>query len=155
MSDSVLESQRVRRPPRWALALAVSLLFATPFVARLSDFPIGDYAMFARIERYHLDLMVDEPTGSRGVPVRSLAPHLSRDARAVILPAASTGFGKDQTDLLAGGLTDLTQLLCELYPAATGARARLGRGPLPPQGSREPAERAPLVWQEVSQPCIR
>ena len=111
--------------------------------------------MFSSIERYHLELSVSTPAGTTLVPVSSLAPHLSRDAKFVILPAGSNGFGKDQTDLLAGGLGDLGHLLCELYPAASSARVRLGRGPLPRLGSREPAARGPLYWQEASVTCQR
>ena len=143
------------RPPRWALGLALVFTVGTPFLARALDWPIGDYAMFASIGRYHLDLSVSDAARAQAVPVASLASHLSRDARFVILPAASNAFGKDQADLLAGGLGDLTRLLCELHPTAISARVRLGRGPLPRQGSREPAARGPLAWTEVSAQCRR
>ena len=148
-------SARARVPPRWALGLLLASTIGTPFVARLREYPVGDWAMFSSIERYHLDLSVSEPTGTTIVPVRSLAPHLSRDAKFVILPGASNGFGKDQTDLLAGGLADIGALLCELHPAASSADVRLGRGPLPRQGAREPAERGPLYWTEASVRCLR
>jgi len=151
----MFEELNARPPPRWALGLALVFTVGTPFLSRALDLPIGDYAMFASIERYHLDLSVTDATGTQVVPVASLASHLSRDARFVILPAASNAFGKDQIDLLAGGLGDLTRLLCQLHPSAFSARARLGRGPLPHQGSREPAARGPLAWTEVSTPCRR
>ena len=144
-----------RIPPRYALVVLLGLTLGTPFVARSSGYPVGDWAMFSSIERYHLELSVNEPTGTTSVPVHSLAPHLSRDARFVILPAAGNGFGKDQTDLLAGGLDDLGRLLCELHPTASSARVRLGRGPLPRQGSREPAASGPLRWKEASVSCRR
>jgi len=151
----MVDESEARPPPRWALGLALVFCVGMPLLSRALALPIGDYAMFARIERYHLDLSVTDAAGTQVVPVRSLASHLSRDAGLVILPAASNGFGKDQTDLLAGGLGDLTRLLCQLHPSALRAGARLGRGPLPRQGSRVPAARGPLTWTEASSPCQR
>jgi hypothetical protein len=101
-----------------------------PFVARAFGTGLGAFAMFTRLERYHLDLGVQTRAGEERVEVRSLAPHLSRDARQIILPAASHGFGQEQIDELAGGLADIGVLLCALRPDAVSARARLSRGPL-------------------------
>jgi len=143
-------------PPRRALVALLALAVLPPWLARVSSYPVGDFAMFNTIERYHLDLSVnlpDHPAEAQPVDVRSLTPHLSRDARAVILPAASNGFGKDQTDLLQSGLPDLARLLCALYPAATSANARLGRGPLPSQGSHQRSTELPLTWTYVTLPC--
>jgi hypothetical protein len=110
------------------------LLFALatlpPFVARALGSPVGDFAMFSRIGRYRLELSVLEPTGSETISRAELAPHLSRDARPVILPAGGLGFGDDQADLLEWGLSDLGRLLCELRPDAVSATVRLGRSAL-------------------------
>lgn len=141
-------------PPRALLLFLVALAALPPWIARCASYPIGDFAMFSTIERYHLELSVTfADRGTVPVAVSSLAPHLSRDARAVILPAASNGFGKDQTDLLQSGLPDLAQLLCALNPAADYARVRLGRGPLPSQASRLSSVQIPLAWTEVTTPC--
>jgi hypothetical protein len=140
-------------PPRWVLCGLLALVLFPPWAARAFGWPVADFAMFSRVERYHLDLSVELGHYWQPVPVGSLAPHLSRDARTVILPAASNGFGKDQTDLLEGGLRDLVRLLCELNPRAARARARLGRGPLPSQSSRKLSTDLPLSWTELSVPC--
>ncbi len=139
---------------RAARCLLLALAVLPPWLARIASYPVGDFAMFSAVERYHLELSVDLP-GHPGAPVdvRSLAPHLSRDARAVILPAASNGFGKDQIDLLQSGLPDLARLICELDSSATRAHVRLGRGPLPSQSSHELSTQLPLTWTEVSAPC--
>lgn len=142
-----------RPPSRWALGSLLALALIPPWLSRAFSWPVGDFAMFSSIERYHLDLSLEIGAQSRPVQLRSLAPHLSRDARNVILPAASNAFGKDQADLLQGGLRDLAQLLCELNPQATRARARLGRGPLPSQGSRQLSTELPLRWTERSLAC--
>ena len=86
--------------------------------------------MFSRIGRYRLALSVREASGSVVISGAELAPHLSRDARLVILPAGGQGFGDDQADLLESGLSDLGRLLCELRPHASSATVRLGRSAL-------------------------
>ena len=110
------------------LLLAVATL--PPFVARALASPVGDFAMFSRIGRHRLELSVREAAGSVAISGAELAPHLSRDARLVILPAGGQGFGDDQADLLESGLSDLGHLLCQLRPHALFARARLGRSAL-------------------------
>jgi hypothetical protein len=100
-----------------------------PFVARGLGTRIGAFAMFVRVERYHLDLDVQTGSGVRRVDVRRLSPHLSRDARQVILPAAGHGYGLEQIDELSSGLSDIARLVCALRPDALTAQARLSRGP--------------------------
>jgi hypothetical protein len=131
-------------PPRWALVALLALFTLPPFVARALGSPIGDFAMFSRIGRYHLELSIVTPERETIVPVRELKPHLSHDARLIILPAASNGFGQDQTDLLEAGLADIGRLLCELRPDARTARVRLGRGPIEPGA---------FVWTESTTLC--
>jgi hypothetical protein len=153
--NTVQPRELVRRPPRWALCGLLALGLFSPFVARAFGFPIGDFSMFTRIERYHLELGVNTEAGFESVPVPSLARHLSRDARAVILPAASNAFGKDQTDLLAGGLGDLGRLLCELHPNALSATVRLGRGALPGQAAERSTPPPELRWTKTTVSCPR
>ena len=131
-------------PPRWVLLTLLALFTLPPFVARALGSPIGDFAMFSRIGRYHLELSVITPQGDTIVPLRELKPHLSRDARLIILPAASNGFGQDQTDLLQTGLTDIGRLLCELRPEARSAKVRLARGSV---------EATQVTWTESITPC--
>ena len=131
-------------PPRWALVALLALFTLPPFLARALGSPIGDFAMFSRIGRYHVQLSIVTPAGEAPVPLRELGPHLSRDARLIILPAASNGFGQDQTDLLEAGLADIGRLLCQLRPEARTAKVRLGRGPIEP---------GTFVWTESTTLC--
>jgi hypothetical protein len=132
------------RPPRWVLVGLVVLAATPPFVARAFGTGLGAFSMFTRLERYHLELSVETPSGSERVAVPSLAPHMSRDAAQVILPASSYGFGQEQIDELEAGLGDLGTLLCALRPDARAARLRLFRGRF-----REPDRKA----SEVTVPC--
>jgi hypothetical protein len=125
-----LRTAQSKGPPRWALVALLALFTLPPFLARALGSPIGDFAMFSRIGRYHLELSIVTAEVETEVPVRELKPHLSRDARLIILPAASNGFGQDQTDLLEAGLPDIGRLLCQLRPEASSAKVRLGRGPI-------------------------
>jgi hypothetical protein len=93
--------------------------------------------MFDRVERYHLDLGVKVGGTERRVSVLSLAPHLSRQARPVLLPAEGYAIGADQIDVVAFGLGDLTRLLCELHPAAERSTARLTQDPFDSTKTRE------------------
>lgn len=112
------------------LVLLLAIATLPPFVARALASPVGDFAMFSRIGCYRLELSVRDASGSVAISGAELAPHLSRDARLVILPAGGRGFGDDQADLLESGLSDLGRLLCELRPNAWSATARLGRSAL-------------------------
>jgi hypothetical protein len=89
---------------------------------------VGAFSMFTRLERYHLELAVRTASGEQPVALRSLAPHLSKEAKRVILPAQGYAIGADQVDLVAGGLDDIARLVCDLRPEATHALARLSRG---------------------------
>jgi hypothetical protein len=89
------------------------------------------------VVRYHLDLEVREGGSPRAVSVRSLAPHLTRMARSILLPADGEAVGADQVDVVAHGLPDLTRLLCEAHPRAEWARARLTDDPFDPRQTRE------------------
>ena len=65
----------------------------------------------------------------RRVDVRTIAPHLSPEARAIVVPAGGRAVGADQVDVVAASLPDLARLICALYPGADSARARLSRDP--------------------------
>src|SRR5450755_2865232 len=95
-----LRTAQSKGPPRWALVALLALFTLPPFLARALGSPIGDFAMFSRIGRYHLELSIVTADGGVPVPVRELKPPVSRDARLIILPAGSNGFGQDKTDLL-------------------------------------------------------
>jgi hypothetical protein len=86
--------------------------------------------MFSALERYRLIIAVRSSAGERRLPLSRLTPHLSYDARRIILPAASGGLGRDQTSLLAAGLPDLARLVCQLEADATSVRLTLLRGPV-------------------------
>lgn len=125
--------------------LVLGVVVGLPLLSRLLGTPVGAFSMFERLERYHLRLYARTPAGVREVPLRTLAPHLSRAARRIVLPAQSNAIGADQVPLLAGGLDDLAVLVCKLEPGATSTRAELTRTPLDAS-----------AWTEVvDQPCRR
>ena len=126
-------------PPRPVLCALLVLATVPPLVSQASGSVVGSYTMFHRVVRYHLDLGVVEQSTERAVSVRSLAPHLSRPARPILLPADGQAIGADQVDVIANGLPDLARLLCSLHPGSERARARLTQGPL---DTRETLERA-------------
>ena len=117
-----LRSAQSKGPPRWALAALLALFTLPPFLARALGSPIGDFAMFSRIGRYHLELSIVTAEVETEVPVRELKPHLLRDARLIILPAASNGFGQDQTDLLEAGGTGADSHACWIGKHAANRR---------------------------------
>lgn len=114
--------------PRVLITLLV-LAFVPPFVAQASGSVVGSFTMFNRIERYHLELWLETPEGERQIRLRSLAPHLSRDAARILLPAEGFAVGADQVDLVADGLTDIARLGCALHPVARTASVRMVRDP--------------------------
>lgn len=116
-------------PPRSVLCALLVLATVPPFVAQASGSVVGSFTMFNRIVRYHLDLSVVGSDGERRVSVRSLAPHLSPEARPIVLPAEGYAVGADQVDVVATGLPEFARLLCDLHPGAHRARARLVQDP--------------------------
>lgn len=118
------------RPVLFAL-----LLFATlpPFIAQASGAVVGSFTMFARLERYHIELEVVTAEGGRKVTLASLAPHLTPEARRILLPADGYAVGADQIDLTVAGLADIAALLCAVHPQARRARVRLLRDPFEPR----------------------
>src|SRR5262245_54407228 len=95
------ETRRRPIPPRLVLSLLLVLAVVPPFVSQASGSVVGAYTMFHRMVRYHLELGVLEGGRERSVPVRSLAPHLSRTARPILLPAEGYAIGADQVDVVA------------------------------------------------------
>jgi len=112
-------------PPRPVLAFLLALATLPPFVAQASDSVVGSFTMFERILRYHVELSAETPAGERKVTLKSLALHLSPEARVILLPADGVAAGADQVDVVAFGLADLAELVCKVHPDARRARARL------------------------------
>ena len=103
-----------------------------PFVAQaLGSGPFA-FAMFTRIERYHLELRAQLASGTRRLRLRELSPHLSRDAARVVLPGEGYGFGQEQVQALERALPDLARLVCRLEPSARSATSELFRAPVKP-----------------------
>ncbi|MGC4095289.1 MAG: hypothetical protein QM756_46670 [Polyangiaceae bacterium] len=115
------------KPPAWALFVLLLLAILPPFVAQAFGSSIGSYTMFNRLERYRLELRASMPAGDVDIPVRALAPHLSREAKIILMPAAGFGIGADQVDVVDEGLEDLARFVCDLQPRALSGRAALVR----------------------------
>jgi hypothetical protein len=111
----------------------LALATVPPLVSQASGSVVGSFTMFNRVVRYHLELQVRENGARRRVSVHSLAPHLSRAQRPILLPAEGQAIGADQVDVVAHGLGDLARLLCELHPRAEHARATLTQDPFDAQ----------------------
>jgi hypothetical protein len=126
-------------PPRPLLCALLALATLPPLVSQASGSVVGSFTMFNRVVRYHLELRVREDGAERRVSVHSLAPHLSRAARPILLPAEGHAIGADQVDVVAHGLSDLAQLLCDLHPRAERARATLTQDPFDTQKTVERA----------------
>lgn len=116
-----------RKPPFPVLLGLLMLAVLPPFAAQAVGSTVGSYTMFGRLERYHLELTASTPDGAVAVPVRVLAPHLTREARIILLPAAGFGIGADQVDVVREGLVDLARFVCDFEPRALSARAVLMR----------------------------
>jgi hypothetical protein len=122
------------RPVLFALLLLATL---PPFIAQASGSVVGSFTMFARLERYHIELEVMTAEGARAVTLATLGPHLTPEARRILLPAAGYAVGADQIDLTVAGLADIATLLCALHPHAESARVRLVRDPFEPRRGSE------------------
>ena len=112
--------------------LVALLLFAVvpAFVAQAQGSVIGSYTMFHRLSLYHLELGAVFEGSERRVELRSLSPHLSPEARVILMPAGGRAVGADQIDVVAASLPDLARLVCGLHPGADRGRARLSQNPL-------------------------
>lgn len=131
-------------PPRPVL-IALLLLAVTPaFVAQARGSVIGSYTMFHRLALYHLDLTAVFVEDERRVELRTLAPHLSPEARIILMPAGGRAVGADQIDVVAASLPDLARLVCALHPGADRARARL---------SQDPFDATRVTHRAVEVPC--
>jgi hypothetical protein len=113
------------RAPVLACLLALAL---SPVVLSIAGADAGGFGMFTRPMRYRVSILVERPgRPAARVPIASLAPHMSRDARRVLGPADRWTLGETNASLLAGGLDDLGELVCGLRPAATAVRVALER----------------------------
>ena len=117
-------------PSRSLLVALLSLAVLPAFVAQAQGSVVGSYTMFHRLSFYHLDLAVDLDGGARRVELRSIAPHLSPEARLILMPAGGSAVGADQIDVVAASLPDLARLVCALHPRAERGRATLSQQPL-------------------------
>jgi hypothetical protein len=116
-------------PPRPVLLALLLLAVLPPFVAQAQGSVIGSYTMFHRLSRYHIELGAVGPDGERRVELRSVAPHLSREARVILLPAGGQAVGADQVEVAEAALPDLARLVCAVTPGSSFGRARLSRDP--------------------------
>ncbi len=127
-------------PPRPVLIALLFLAVLPPFVAQARGSTIGSYTMFHRLSLYHLDLHAVFGADERRVELRELSPHLSPEARVILMPAGGRAVGADQIDVAAESLPDLARLVCALRPGATRARARLSQDPFDATRTTERAE---------------
>ncbi|HEY3501074.1 MAG TPA: hypothetical protein VGK73_40550 [Polyangiaceae bacterium] len=109
--------------------MLLALATLPPLVAQASGTVIGSFTMFERILRYHVELSVRTQQGDEKILLRSIASHLSPEARTILLPADGMAIGADQVDLAAAGLADLATLACRLRPGASAARAVMTDAP--------------------------
>ena len=132
MSDPDLSARAPTAPPYRALAL-VSLLLCVPLVWPLfGGRGVGAFRMFTQLQYARLAIAVGDGgesgdgRGLRALPVAQLAPHLSLDARRIVVAAERELAGETAASLLAEGLPDLARLACEVSRARR-AEVRLTR----------------------------
>ncbi len=116
-------------PTRSALLGLLILAVAPPFVARAAGTFVGASTMFTQLERYHVEISVHTPAGNEPMPLHLLAPHMSRDARNILLPSEGHAVGASQIAIVAGGLADIARLVCLVRPDASSAVVELERDP--------------------------
>jgi hypothetical protein len=131
-------------PSRLLLVALLLLALTPPLVSQATGSVVGSFTMFSRLEGYHLALRVVAPSGARPVRVASLAPHLSSEARYMLLPAQGHAVGADQVDVVEFGLRDLGRLLCQLNSDATSACVKL---------EREQLDTGRIIPREECVPC--
>ena len=123
--------------PHARILFGVVFVAALPVASYATGETVGAFRMFTDLTEYRLTLDVVSPQGRRNVPLSRLAPHLGRDARRVILPAARGFVGETNSELLAAGLEDLGRLVCALEADASSVELLLHRrraeGPMPPR----------------------
>lgn len=124
--------------------MLLALSVAPPLVAHATGSVVGAFSMFGHLERYHLEVAAITPAGAKRLPLRALAPHLSRDAKQMLLPAESYAVGADQVRLVAGTLPSIATLACRLTPAATSVRVVMERAAM--RGDEQ-------LEQRVERPC--
>src|SRR5262249_19572558 len=119
----------------------LAALAAWPLLFRLGGSTVGSFGMFTGFVRYRLSVRALGPDGAAAdVPLFRLAPHMGRDARRIIVPAAAGAFRETHVALLASGLDDLGRLACRTEGAASAIDVRLARWRL--DGTALPEARA-------------
>ena len=107
----------------------VRLLALLAFVAVVPSFlgGIGAHDMFTAPLEYRLELVTLEPDGfPTRVTAAELAPHLTRDARRVIVPAHRWALGENGAGQLIRAVPDLLEFVCVLR-RTHGARVIIRR----------------------------
>ena len=143
MCDPALSSEATTRmvdtvaPPFRRITLALVAMVALPVSSYVTGSTVGAFRMFTDLVRYRLQIdAVDAGGAVHPVAPESLARHLGRDARRIIVPAGKPIYGETAASLLASGLPDLGRLVCRLTPSARVVHVTLERdavdGPLPP-----------------------
>lgn len=120
--------------PHDAILVALVLAMIAPPVAHLAGAPgVGSFSMFSAPREYRLRISIVGGSGAaEPVALRSLAAHLSRDARRVIVPASTWRMGETSLELLHGGLDDLGDLVCALRREARRVEVVLEERGVPP-----------------------
>jgi hypothetical protein len=95
------------------------LMLALPVSSYWTGSTVGSYRMFTDLVHYHVELWRVGASGARQIiELAELAPHLGREARRIILPAAHRATGETAAELLVAGRQDLARLGCTLHPQA-------------------------------------
>ncbi|MBO6935536.1 MAG: hypothetical protein JJ863_11195 [Deltaproteobacteria bacterium] len=122
-------------PSRPPLAILLALCGALALGPLMLPDGVGGFRMFTSPVEYRLDLAVEGERGfPRRIPLRTLEPHLGRDARRVIGAAGDWNLGETNAALLRSALDDVGTLLCDVTDARTVrlvlSRRRVGGTPL-------------------------
>ncbi len=113
-------SETDRAPSRPPLSVLLALCLALALAPLTLPDGVGAFRMFTAPVEYRLDLAIEGERGyPRRIPLRSLQPHLGRDAWRVIGVADDWTLGETNAALLRSGLGDLGSLVCEVTDAAT------------------------------------
>jgi hypothetical protein len=125
MPDRDLEGSAASAPPTLRIAATLACMLALPLASYVTGSTVGSFRMFSDPHHYMLILHTLEAGQSRQLALSTLAPNLGLDARRWILSASQPTYGETAASLLAGGLDDLTRLVCRTEPAAQRAHAQL------------------------------
>jgi hypothetical protein len=116
-----------RSRPHGGWLVALVALMVAPVVAHQLGAPgVGAFSMFTEIREMRLRIRTGAPPRApEPMSVRTLVPHLGRDARRVLAGADRFGPAETQVELLASGLDDVARLVCAVRPLAARAEVVL------------------------------